>query len=125
MNVLNRLIILCFLVILSVSYPQANSGQMIQITDSIILVKESEIERDDNRITIKNLSDTDARLLTDDGTYLYIPQNGGAILSCFYSPEPYLQLLFDDKSREYKYDLHPTCGDSFVIKNQDNTEFEI
>lgn len=125
MNLIKRLVILCFLIIASVCYLQANSGQTLHITGNIILLQQSEIERDNNRITIKNFSNTDIKLLTEDGVYLYIPQHGGAILNCFSSQPPYFQLLFDDEHITYKYDLYPICGDSFVVKNQDNAEFEI
>ncbi len=123
MNVLKMGIILCFLMSLSVSYPHTDGIEIIQKTDLIVLVRESGTERDENRIMIKNLSDTDAGLLTNDGIYLDISQNGGAIFSCLSNPEPHFRLFFEDKSSGY--DLYPVCGDSFVIKNQDGTEFEI
>ena len=124
MNVLKTGIVFCFLLVLSASYPRADSGGMIQISERIIVRTESGTESDGNRIRIKNFSDTDAVLITEEGIYLQIPHNGGAILSCFSNPEPWLRLVFEGKSSEYD-DLYPVCGDSFVIENRENREIEI
>lgn len=123
MNVLKMGIMFCFLLLLSASYPRADSGGAIQLTDRVMLYAESGTESDENRIRIKNFSDTDAVLLTEEGIYLQIPQNGGAILSCLSNPDPRLRLFVEGKSSGY--DLHLVCGDCFIIENQEKTEFEI